>query len=97
MGKLLNQIYYFREKIEKTNKSKYMKYSEVIFSLMDEVRQFIEFINQYIHKGIELFEQVRLWIAKAIEYIEARINEFTYRIRNKNVDFLEFSDDDMFV
>ncbi len=74
-----------------------MKYSEVIFSLMDEVRQLIDFINQYIHKGIELFEQVRLWIAKAIEYIEARINEFTYRIRNKNVDFLEFSDDDMFV
>ncbi len=74
-----------------------MKYSEVIFSLMDEVRQLIDFINQYIHKVIELFEQVRLWIAKAIEYIEARINEFTYRIRNKNVDFLEFSDDDMFV
>ncbi|WP_396177387.1 hypothetical protein [Flavobacterium sp.] len=74
-----------------------MKYSEVIFSLMDEIRQLVEFINQYIHKGIELFEQARLWIAKAIEYIEARINEFTYRVRNKNVDFLEFSEEDMFV
>jgi predicted HTH domain antitoxin len=74
-----------------------MKYSEVIFSLMDEIRQLVDFINQYIHKGIELFEQARLWIAKAIEYIEARINEFTYRVRNKNVDFLEFSEEDMFV
>jgi predicted HTH domain antitoxin len=74
-----------------------MKYSEVIFSLMDEIRQLVEFINQYIHKGIELFEQARLWIAKAIEYIEARINEFTYRVRNKSVDFLEFSEEDMFV
>jgi len=74
-----------------------MNYSEVIFSLMDEIRKLVEFINQYIHKGIELFEQARLWIAKAIEYIEARINEFTYRIRNKNVDFLEFSEEDMFV
>jgi predicted HTH domain antitoxin len=64
---------------------------------MDEIRQLVEFINQYIHKGIELFEQARLWIAKAIEYIEARINEFTYRVRNKNVDFLEFSEEDMFV
>lgn len=74
-----------------------MKYSEVIFSLMEEIRKFIEFINQYIQKGIELFDQARLWIAKAIEYIEARINEFTYRVRNKNVDFLEFSEEDMFV
>lgn len=74
-----------------------MKYSEVIFSLMDEIRKLVEFINQYIHKGIELFDQVREWISKAIEYIEARINEFTYRIRNKNVDFLEFSEEDMFV
>lgn len=74
-----------------------MNYSEVIFSLMDEIRKLVEFINQYIHKGIELFEQARQWIAKAIEYIEARINEFSYRIRNKNVDFLEFSEEDMFV
>ena len=74
-----------------------MKYTEVIFSLMDEVRQLIEFLNQYIQKGIELFDQARQWIARAIEYIEARINEFSYRVRNKNVDFLEFSDEDMFV
>lgn len=74
-----------------------MKYSEVIFTIMDELRKLIEFVNQYIQKGIELFDQARLWIMKAIEYIEARINEFTYRIRNKNVDFLEFSEEDMFV
>ena len=74
-----------------------MKYSEVIFSLMEEIRKLVEFINEYIQKGIELFEQARLWIVKAIEYIEARINEFTYRVRNKNVDFLEFSEEDMFV
>lgn len=74
-----------------------MKYSEVIFSIMDELRKLVEFMNQYIQKGIELFEQARLWVTKAIEYIEARINEFTYRIRNKNVDYLEFSDEDMFV
>lgn len=74
-----------------------MKYSEVIFSLMDEIRKLVDFINQYIHKGIELFEQARAWIAKAIEYIEARINEFAYRIRNKNQDFLEFTEEDMFV
>jgi len=74
-----------------------MNYSEVIFSLMDEIRKLVEFINQYIHKGIELFEQARLWMIKAIEYIEARINEFTYRVRNRNEDFLEFSEDDMFV
>ena len=74
-----------------------MNYSEVIFSLMDEIRKLVEFVNQYIHKGIELFEQARLWIAKAIEYIEARINEFVYNVRNKNVDFLEFSEEDMFI
>ena len=74
-----------------------MKYSEVIFSLMEEIRKLVEFINEYIQKGIELFDQARLWIVKAIEYIEARINEFTYRVRNKNVDFLEFSEEDMFV
>lgn len=74
-----------------------MKYSEVILSLMDEVRRLIEFMNQYVQKGIELFEQARLWIAKAIEYIEARINEFAYRVKNKNVDFLEFAEEDMFV
>ncbi len=74
-----------------------MNYSEVIFSLMDEIRQLVEFINQYIHKGIELFEQARLWIAKAIAYIEARINEFKHRIRNKNDDFLAFSEEDLFI
>ena len=74
-----------------------MKYSEVIFTTMEELRKLIEFVNQYIEKGIELFQQISLWIAKAIEYIEARINEFIYRIRNKNADFLEFSEDDMFV
>ena len=74
-----------------------MKYSEVIFTIMDELRKLVEFMNQYIQKGIELFVQARLWVMKAIEYIEARINEFTYRIRNKNVDYLEFSDEDMFV
>ena len=74
-----------------------MKYSEVIFTIMDELRKLVEFMNQYIQKGIELFDLARLWVMKAIEYIEARINEFTYRIRNKNVDYLEFSDEDMFV
>jgi predicted HTH domain antitoxin len=74
-----------------------MNYSEVILSLMDEIRKLVAFINQHIHKGIELFEQARLWIGKVIEYIEARINEFTYRIRNKNTDLLEFSDEDLFV
>ena len=74
-----------------------MKYSEVICTIMDELRKLVEFMNQYIQKGIELFDQARLWVMKAIEYIEARINEFTYRIRNKNVDYLEFSDEDMFV
>ncbi|MDD3005503.1 hypothetical protein [Flavobacterium sp.] len=74
-----------------------MKYSEVIFTTMEELRKLIEFVNQYIEKGIELFEQISLWIAKAIEYIETRLNEFIYRIRTKNTDFLEFSEDDMFV
>ncbi|RZJ98857.1 MAG: hypothetical protein EOO46_23750 [Flavobacterium sp.] len=74
-----------------------MKYSEVIFTTMEELRKLIEFVNLYIEKGIELFQQISLWIAKAIEYIEARLNEFVYRIRNKNADFLEFSEDDMFV
>ncbi|WP_026979195.1 hypothetical protein [Flavobacterium tegetincola] len=74
-----------------------MKYSEVIFSLMDELRKLVEFMNQYIQKGIELFDQARLWIAKAIEYIEGRINEFIYNVRSKNVDFLEFSEEDLFV
>ena len=74
-----------------------MKYSEVIFTIMDELRKLVEFMNQYIQKGIDLFDHARLWVMKAIEYIEARINEFTYRIRNKNVDYLEFSDEDMFV
>ena len=74
-----------------------MKYSEVIFSLMDEIRRLIEFMNQYVQKGIELFDQARQWIAKAIEYIEARINEFAYRVKNKNLDFLEFAEEDMFV
>lgn len=74
-----------------------MKYSEVIFTIMEELRNLVEFMNQYIQKGIELFDQARIWVMKAIEYIEARINEFSYRIRNKNVDYLEFSDEDMFV
>ncbi len=74
-----------------------MKYSEVIFTTMEELRKLIEFVNLYIEKGIELFQQISLWIAKAIEYIEARLNEFVYRIRNKNADFLECSEDDMFV
>lgn len=74
-----------------------MKYSEVIFTVMDELRQLLEFMNQYIQKGIALFDQALLWVMKAIEFIEARINEFTYRIRTKNVDYLEFSNADMFV
>ena len=74
-----------------------MKYSEIIFSLMDEVRQLIQFINEYIDKGLELFEQIRQWAIKAIEYIEARINEFTYRIRSKTDNYLEITEEDMFV
>lgn len=74
-----------------------MKYSEIIFSLMDEVRQLIQFINEYIDKGLELFEQIRQWAIKAIEYIEARINEFTYRIRSKTDNYLEITEDEMFV
>lgn len=74
-----------------------MKYSEIIFSLMDEVRQLIQFINEYIDKGLELFEQIRQWAIKAIEYIEARINEFTYRIRSKTDNYLEITEEEMFV
>ena len=74
-----------------------MKYSEIIFSLMDEVRQLIQFMNEYVQKGLELFEQIRQWVVKAIEYIEARINEFSYRVRSKTDDYLEFSEEDMFV
>ena len=74
-----------------------MKYSEIIFSLMDEVRQLIQFMNEYVQKGLELFNQIRQRVVKAIEYIEARINEFSYRVRSKTNDYLELSEEDMFV
>ena len=74
-----------------------MKRAEIIMTFMDELKKFIAFLNEGIEKGIELFEQAKIWVSKMIEYLEIRIRNFVDSVRGKTLDLIESSDDYMFV
>jgi hypothetical protein len=74
-----------------------MKRAEIIMTFMDELKKFIGFLNEGIEKGIELFEQAKIWVEKMIEYLEIRIRNFIDSVRGKTLDLIESSDDYMFV
>lgn len=74
-----------------------MKRAEIIMSFMDELKKFIAFLNEGIEKGIELFEQAKIWVEKMIEYLEIRIKNFIDNVRGRTQDLIESSDDYMFV
>ena len=74
-----------------------MKRAEIIMTFMDELKRFIAFLNEGIEKGIELFEQAKIWVSKMIEYLEIRIRNFVDSVRGKTLDLIESSDDYMFV
>ena len=74
-----------------------MTASDMILNFIDELQHFIEFINTYIKKGIELFNQAKAWLADIIEYLEIKIKHLVNNFRGENMDLLEVSDDYMFV
>jgi len=74
-----------------------MKRAEIIMTFMDELKRFIAFLNEGIEKGIELFEQAKIWVSKMIEYLEIRIRNFVDTVRGRTLDLIESSDDYMFV
>ncbi|MDR6966558.1 hypothetical protein J2X31_000556 [Flavobacterium arsenatis] len=74
-----------------------MKRAEIIMTFMDELKKFIAFLNEGIEKGIELFEQAKIWVSKMIEYLEIRIRNFVDSVRGRTLDLIESSDDYMFV
>ena len=74
-----------------------MKRAEIIMTFMDELKKFIAFLNEGIEKGIELFEQAKIWVSKMIEYLEIRIRNFVDTVRGRTLDLIESSDDYMFV
>lgn len=74
-----------------------MKRAEIIITFMDELKKFIAFLNEGIEKGIELFEQAKIWVQRMIEYLEIRIKNFIDSVRGRTLDLIESSDDYMFV
>lgn len=66
-------------------------------TFMDELKKFIAFLNEGIEKGIELFEQAKIWVSRMIEYLEIRIRNFVDSVRGRTLDLIESSDDYMFV
>lgn len=74
-----------------------MKRAEIIMTFMDELKKFIAFLNEGIEKGIELFEQAKIWVSRMIEYLEIRIRNFVDNVRGRTLDLIESSDDYMFV
>lgn len=74
-----------------------MKRAEIIMTFMDELKKFIGFLNEGIEKGIELFEQAKIWVSRMIEYLEIRIRNFIDNVRGRTLDLIESSDDYMFV
>ncbi|RZK10344.1 MAG: hypothetical protein EOO46_11035 [Flavobacterium sp.] len=74
-----------------------MKRAEIIMTFMDELKRFIAFLNEGIEKGIELFEQAKIWVSRMIEYLEIRIRNFVDSVRGRTLDLIESSDDYMFV
>lgn len=74
-----------------------MKRAEIIMTFMDELKKFIGFLNEGIEKGIELFEQAKIWVQRMIEYLEIRIKNFIDSVRGRTIDLIESSDDYMFV
>ena len=76
-----------------------MKSAEILLTFMDRLQLFIERINGYIEKGIEIFLKVREWIQKILGYIEQGIGKLVDAIggRPNKDDLLEFQQDDLFV
>ncbi len=76
-----------------------MKRAEILLSFMDSLQAFIEKINTYIDKGIEIFQIAKEWVLKILGYIEQGIDRLVEAIggRSLKVDLLEFQDEDLFV
>lgn len=74
-----------------------MTASDMIINFMDELQHIIEFINTYIKKGMDLFQQAKEWLLDVIHYLEIKIKHLINNFRSENLDLLEFSDDYMFV
>lgn len=76
-----------------------MKRAEILLSFMDALQAFIEKINVYIDKGIEIFRTAKEWVMKILGYIEAGIDRLVEAIggRSAKIDLLKFQDEDLFV
>lgn len=51
-----------------------MKKAELILGYMDQVKAFIELINGYVHKGLELLHEAKVWIEKMIDMIQKGVD-----------------------
>ena len=76
-----------------------MKNAEKLISLMEELQNFVGYINELIESGVELFLKAKEWINKIIDYIGLGVEKLMDAVNGKKLklDFLEFKEEDMFV
>ncbi len=46
----------------------------MILGYMDQLKAFVELINSYVDKGIEILQQAKVWIDKIIDLIQKGVD-----------------------
>lgn len=51
-----------------------MNKAEIILGYMDQLKALIELVHSYVEKGLELLQQIKVWISTAIDWIEKGVD-----------------------
>lgn len=71
--------------------------AETLLSYMDWLQKFAGIINTYVDKGLELFQKAKLWLEKAISYIERAIDALVQNLGGRKSDSRLMTEDYLFV
>jgi hypothetical protein len=74
-----------------------MKTAEILLSYMDWLQKVAGIINTFVDKSLEIFQRLKLWVQKAIDYIERAIDSLVESIGGRRTDFRLMTEEYLFV
>lgn len=74
-----------------------MKTAETLLNLMDWLQKVAGIINSYVDKGLDIFQKVKVWIQKIVDYIEGAIDSLVQSMGGRKTDFKLMTEEYLFV
>jgi hypothetical protein len=74
-----------------------MKTAEILLKAMDWLQKLATTLNTYADRGLDIFQKAKVWIEKALEYIEKAIDTLVQTLGGRKSETKMMSDDHLFV